>query len=87
MITDLGVAEADFGLRNIKPETKSHGDMPSQGSCTQSESKRDSITSISKSKSKLDLYLGFFKFLPIGNRFVKNCWFESNRLMRLLYSN
>ena len=31
MITDLGVAEADFGLRNIKPETKSHGDMPSQG--------------------------------------------------------
>ena len=87
MITDLGVAEAAFGVRNIKPETKPHGDMPSLRSCTHSESTRDSITSISGSKSKLDLYLGFFKFLPIGNRFAKNCWFESNRLMKLLYSN
>ena len=29
MITNLGVAEEDNGLGNIKPETESHGNMPS----------------------------------------------------------
>ena len=86
MITNLGVAEADGGLRNIKPETTSHGNMPSHvGRVPIVRESRELVTPLSKSKNKLDLYLGFFKFLPIGTRFVKNCGFESHHLKKLSF--
>jgi len=86
MITNLGVAEEDNGLGNIKPETESHGNMPSHvGLVPIVIESRESVIPLSKSKSKLGLYLGFFKFLPIVMRFAKNCWFESNHLKRLSY--
>ena len=94
MITELGVAEdGRIVLRNTKPEpmlvfeARPLGRCHHQGRVPTMTVNRTLVTPGPSPKNELGLFsTGFLSFYPI-RWFVKNCWFESNRPMKLLYSN
>ena len=84
MITELGVAEAGVRLRNINPEITPLGRCHHQGRVPTMTVNRTLVTPGPSPKNELGLFsTGFLSFYPI-RWFVKNCWFESNRPMKLL---
>ena len=85
MITKLGVAEADIIVRNTNPELISLGKCHHQGRVPAMTVNRTLVTPSPNPKNELGLFKkGFLSFYPT-RWFVENCWFESNRPMRLSF--